>query len=79
MSDGEREGESMPAPSIPVEKEIPLKCLDCEHEFVGRAELIEHYIQDGAVLARTCFNHTLENCPRDGSPRVIAQDANLMC
>jgi hypothetical protein len=69
----------MPEPTKPVERDILLKCLNCEHEFIGRAALIEHYVQDGTVLARTCFDHTLENCPRDGSPRVIARDANLMC
>jgi hypothetical protein len=62
-----------------VPKAIPLKCLDCGHEFVGLAELKEHYIQDGAVLWRTCFNHALDPCPRDRSHGVIARDQRLMC
>ena len=62
-----------------VTKEIPLKCLNCEHEFDGLAELKEHYIQDGAVLWKTCFNHPLVNCPRCRSHRVIARDERLMC
>jgi hypothetical protein len=33
-----------------VVKDIPLKCLNCEKEFDGSAELKEHYIQDGAVF-----------------------------
>jgi hypothetical protein len=69
----------MPAPTIPVEKEIPLKCLNCGHEFVGLAALIEHYVQDGTVYWKTCFDHTIDHCPRDRSPRVLPQDQRLMC
>jgi hypothetical protein len=64
--------------SKPVEKEIPLKCMNCEREFVGWAELKEHYIQDGTVLWKTVFNHPLDKCPHCRSPRVVARDENLM-
>jgi hypothetical protein len=61
-----------------VIKEIPLKCLDCEREFPGSAELKEQYIQDGSVLWKTIFNHALDNCPYCRSHRVVARDEHLM-
>ena len=56
-----------------VAKQTPLKCLDCEHEFDGRAVHKEHYVESGSVLAKTVFDRALVDCPNCGSHRVVAR------
>jgi hypothetical protein len=60
-----------------VPKQIPLKCLDCEHEFDGSAIYKEHYVESGTVLAKTVFARALVDCPNCGSHKVVARDEHL--
>jgi hypothetical protein len=57
-----------------ITKPTPLRCLDCGHEFVGRAVHKEHYVESGTVLARTVFDRALEDCPVCRSHRVDARN-----
>ena len=58
-----------------VAKQTPLRCLDCECEFDGRAIHKEHYVESGTVLVRTVFDRALVDCEECKSPRVEARDA----
>jgi hypothetical protein len=60
-----------------VSKQTPLKCLECEHEFDGRAVHKEHYVESGSVLAKTVFDRALVDCPTCGSHKVVARDEHL--
>ena len=57
-----------------ITKPTPLRCLDCGHEFVGRAEHKEHYVESGTVLAMTVFDRAEVPCPECGSRRVDARN-----
>jgi hypothetical protein len=43
-------------------RQMPLKCLDCEHEFVGPTEYVVHTV-DGQTV-RAVFNRVVAKCPR---------------
>lgn len=58
-----------------VTKQTSLKCLDSEYEFYMLAVLKEHYVESGSVLAKTVFDHALDDCPYCRSHRVVARDA----
>jgi hypothetical protein len=57
-----------------VTRQTPLRCLDCEHEFVGWAQFTEHYVESGTILAQTTFDHALDDCPECRSHRVDARN-----
>jgi hypothetical protein len=60
-------------PEYKENRQKPLKCLDCEHEFVGSPEYVVHTVQGQTV--REVFNRVVAKCPISDFHRVTLRDA----
>jgi hypothetical protein len=54
-------------------RQMPLKCLDCRHEFEGPAEYVVHTV-DGQTVG-SVFNRAVAKCPISDFHRVTLRDA----
>jgi hypothetical protein len=55
-------------------RQMPLKCLDCRHEFVGPAEYVVHTVDGGQTVGEV-FNRVVAKCPISDFHRVTLRDA----